>query len=215
MLFTSLQDIFTSYSKLDLKQKIFLSLRYITCPWDLLLLNISNNKSILDLGCGHGLFLHLIKRRFNNVDCTGLDHDPQKIEFAKACNDEIKFFTTNEINLIPKASFDYVSIIDVFYCLPLNQWDKLFSMVSEYLKPGGILLIKETVNKPTLKYYFCLIQEIFALKVLRYTKGEFPQLLPVNFYINQINENNFELVNHFSVSKLYLHPHYLFISYKK
>lgn len=90
----------------------------------------------------------------------GIDHDPKKIKFAKLYRDEIKFFTTNEVNFIPKVRFNNVSIIDVFCSLLLNHWNKIYSLAYEYLKPGGVLIIKETVNKPNLKYYFCLIQEI-------------------------------------------------------
>lgn len=211
MLLDNLKFIFKTYKNLELSQKIFICIRYITCPWNKLLVLVNNNRSILDIGCGHGLFLHLIRRRYSKVDCVGFDHDSKKMELANSSTSEIRFFSIDQIGKIEKSSFDYVSIIDVLYSVPINDWDKVITLAYEYLKPGGTLIIKETVNKPFLKYCFCLMQEIFAIKILRYTKGEFPNLLPADFYINKLVQNYFVIIEHYSVAKNYLWPHYLFI----
>jgi 2-polyprenyl-3-methyl-5-hydroxy-6-metoxy-1,4-benzoquinol methylase len=214
MLFENLKFIFKTYKNLKLLQKTFICIRYVTCPWHKLLVLVNDKTSILDIGCGHGLFLHLIRKRFTDVNCVGFDHDSNKMELANSSTDVINFYSVDQIGEIEKSVFDYVSIIDVLYSVPINDWDKVITMAYEYLKPGGILIIKETVNKPFLKYCFCLMQEIIAIKILRYTKGEFPNLLPIDFYINKLVKNNLVILNHYSIAKHYLWPHYLFIARK-
>lgn len=214
MFLENLKYILKIYTKLKLSQRIFICIRFITCPWHKLLPIITGKSSILDIGCGHGLFLNLIRKKFSDVHCVGFDHDLNKINQAKLSSEEIKFLTIDDVEKLEKSSFDFVSIIDVLYSVPVDDWDKVIKTAYNSLKPGGKLILKETVNKPVLKYYFCLMQEILAIKILRYTKGESPNLLPIDFYIQKLIKNNFTIVDHYDVSKYYLWPHYLFITEK-
>lgn len=214
MFLENLKFIFDKYHALEFSQKVFISIRYITCPWNKILPLINDNSSILDIGCGHGLFLNLIKKQTKNVHCVGYDHDSVKMDQAKLSSNSIEFLTLDEIDKIPKHSFDFVSIIDVLYSVPINDWDSVINEAYEFLKPNGTLIVKETVNKPKLKYWFCLMQEILAIKILRYTKGEFPNLVSVGYYLEKLNVREFTNINHYSISKYYLWPHYIFIAKK-
>jgi len=214
MLYSNLKYIFKTYKKLNNKDKIFISLRYITCPWNKLINLVNEEKKILDIGCGHGLFLNLIKKKFNNMICVGQDHDSIKIQLAKLSSTEIKFLTGDEEINESAEYFDYVSLIDVLYSVPLDKWDSILTLAYRNLKPGGTLILKETVNKPLLKYYFCSTQEIIAIKILHYTKGEFPHLMPIEYYLEKLKCNNFKVSKHYSISKKYIWPHYLFIANK-
>lgn len=214
MFFENLNFIFNQSRTIEFSQKVFIAVRYITCPWHKILPLINDNSSVLDIGCGHGLFLNLIQTQKKNVRCVGYDHDSKKMQDAQLSSDSIEFLTLNEIGKIPKKSFDFVSIIDVLYSVPIKDWDNVISEAYEFLKPDGILILKETVNKPKLKYWFCLMQEILAIKILRYTKGEFPNLVSANYYLEKLNKQNFSNITHYSVAKYYLWPHYIFIAKK-
>ena len=65
------------------------------------------------------------------------------------------------------------------------------------------------------KYAICLVQEILAIKILRYTKGHFPVLPSAQTYLAQLSANGFEIVSHRRLDRGYLWPHYLFVARKK
>ena len=208
--------ILESFEQHSISTKLFALIRYLVCPWNTILGYLNKVDRILDIGCGHGLFLHLAKKYYPNLVCTGFDHDENKIKIAKSSRPRknLTFLLDNQIEQLKHRSFDCVSIIDVLYSIPLNQWPEIFSAANKYLKPKGILIIKETVNKPKWKYYICLAQEIMAIKILKYTKGHFPQLASIDFYLSQMNSYGFNIIDHRRVDFGYLWPHYLFVAQK-
>jgi 2-polyprenyl-3-methyl-5-hydroxy-6-metoxy-1,4-benzoquinol methylase len=209
--------IVTSYSQASFFTKLFIIVRSIVCPWQEILDQVPDNGSVLDIGCGHGLFLHLAKDRYPGLECAGYDHDSTKIDVAMQSSPkgEIKFMLDTQIDDLDTKRFDCVTIIDVLYSVPLEKWPDIFAVAIKYLKPDGKIIMKETVNSPRWKYFICLIQEFLAIKILKYTKGHTPLLESVGFYLEQFKSNGLTTREHKRVDKGYLWPHYLFICEKK
>jgi cyclopropane fatty-acyl-phospholipid synthase-like methyltransferase len=213
---SKIKIIIKSYSQASFSTKLFIIVRSIVCPWNIILDHLPDKGSVLDIGCGHGLFLHLAKDKYPDLKCVGYDHDKHKIDIASNSSKrkEIAFFLDSQIDGLEPESFDCITVIDVLYSVPLEKWPDIFAVARKYLKPDGKIIIKETVSSPRWKYYICLLQEFVAIKILKYTKGKSPILESVRFYLQQIETNDLATQGHKRVDQGYLWPHYLFVCNK-
>jgi SAM-dependent methyltransferase len=106
-------------------------------------------QSILDLGCGPGLYdFHLAAQGFN---VTGVDFSPGSIEFARQtaaeCGLKIDFRCQDYLTLNDLDQYDAVLLIYGDYCvLPKNQRLQLLSAISRALKKGGSFIFDVTTR---------------------------------------------------------------------
>jgi 2-polyprenyl-6-hydroxyphenyl methylase/3-demethylubiquinone-9 3-methyltransferase len=213
--------ILNAYKDSDWAVKIFVLIRYLVCPWEKIverLIPLVDDGKLLDIGCGHGLLLHLVHMKTACHKCVGLDHDRTKIAAARRStsnNSKIAVLESCELPRLSSQRFNCITLIDVLYTVPPKDWSKIWKLVHENLEPDGVLLIKETVNHPSFKYWVCLLQEIFATKILKYTKGQFPFLPSFAYYLEDLTQNGFDVIEHMRVDQGFLWPHYLFIARRK
>ena len=99
------------------------------------------SKKILDVGCGGGLYLVMMREK--GVDCYGIEPDLERLKFAR---DEEKlknvFATTLQSDYWAnnhKKSFDLVTMWDVIE--HVNSPGEMLESSRELLKEGGFLLI--------------------------------------------------------------------------
>jgi ubiquinone/menaquinone biosynthesis C-methylase UbiE len=98
---------------------------------------------VLDIGCGTGSLVTLIKRLYPDVDVVGLDPDPKalargkrkaeragvSIQFDHGFSDELPY---------PDASFDRVFSSFMFHHLQPEEKEGALREVRRVLKPGGV-----------------------------------------------------------------------------
>jgi ubiquinone/menaquinone biosynthesis C-methylase UbiE len=99
---------------------------------------------VLDIGCGTGSLVILLKRLHPDVDVVGLDPDPKalaraqrkaqraavSIQFDQGFADELSYL---------EGSFDRVFSSFMFHHLRLDEQEKTLRTVRRILKPGGSL----------------------------------------------------------------------------
>jgi 2-polyprenyl-3-methyl-5-hydroxy-6-metoxy-1,4-benzoquinol methylase len=190
--------------------------RYLACPWKLILDQVADYERILDVGTGHGLFLQLARRRYPALQGVGIDHDHTKIAAAGKAVPQagLTFYHTDQFDALVPGTFDCVTFIDVLYSMPKQDWPAMLKQARNFLKPGGVLIIKETVDKPRWKYAVCMAQETLALKILRYTKGASPLIASAGTYLDMLIAAEFTLKQHSRADVGYPWSHYLFIAEK-
>lgn len=89
---------------------------------------------VVDLGCGSGVFTHLLKRR--GYRSAGVDLSPRLIQTARAKFRDIDFQVGDIEHLhFDDASFDGVLLSGVLHHLP--ERSRCAAEVSRILKPGG------------------------------------------------------------------------------
>jgi len=159
--------------------------------------------SLLDIGAGHGLFAALAQpRRIVAVEPDARKVRPiNGIEFVIGFDDVIT------------GTFDAISIIDVLYKIPIDQWDALLLRCLARLRGGGILIIKEQDPTARFKNGWNAIQERGAT-ALGLTLGEsFTYEAPSDF-IARLQRLGFEYVRSKRIDFAYPHPHVMYTARK-
>ena len=107
---------------------------------------------MLDVACGTGFFIRLLKRGENEITATGIDIDETFIararEEAKRDNLDISFVLGDAMKLPFEAScFDIV--VSQTFLTSAPDPEKVFAEMKRVLKPGGrIVSINTTRFKP-------------------------------------------------------------------
>lgn len=95
---------------------------------------------ILDVACGTGNFLNLLKKKKKGVEFIGTDQSEKMLAIGRKKLKGIKFIQAEAESLpFENSYFDFVSIIDSF-CYFEDQ-KRALSECSRVLKPDGYLLI--------------------------------------------------------------------------
>jgi len=190
-----------------------------------------SGKTILDLGCGIGVFSKDLSNKAQKV--VGIDISEKCIEYAKSKNnsDNIDYFTMdiNNLNLI-KEKFDIVFSDMVFNYI--EDYDKLLLNIYELLNDNGIVVFSQVhpistaslgesswVNEDgKLKFQMDNYSNV-SKRYREYFEGNF-ELYHRRFedLINIAIKNNFEIVELFepyTSEKEYNRPSFLLVKLRK
>ena len=125
------------------------------CPFDELLPEVPSGASVLDIGCGGGLFLGLIDAIGLRPRGEGFDVSAPAIRLAKnmaASNrdhgGELHFQRLDPDSSWPAGEFDVVAMIDVIHHVPPAAQEDVIRRACQKAKPGGIFLYKDMVKRP-------------------------------------------------------------------
>jgi len=106
---------------LTLKDRILMGKRPRICPFHVLLDFVEQDSSVLDIGCGSGLWLFLLARLNRIASGWGVEVRSEKIALANSIkreNDPLAFLTQNPTEPWPQKSPDSLSMIDVLHHIP-------------------------------------------------------------------------------------------------
>jgi len=159
------------------------------------------NASLLDIGAGHGLFAVLARPR----RVVAVEPDARKVRPIDGMDFVIGFDDAIA------GTFDAISIIDVLYKIPLDQWDALLTRCRNRLAPNGILIIKEQDPTARFKNGWNAIQER-AASALGLTLGESFSYEAPSAFKQRLERLGFVDVNAKRIDFGYPHPHILYIA---
>jgi 2-polyprenyl-3-methyl-5-hydroxy-6-metoxy-1,4-benzoquinol methylase len=115
---------------------------------------ISDNKTIIDLGCGAGMLLYQVQKiakEYNNCRVIGFDFTEEAILLAKKICLGAEFKRGNFMNTqFPANTFD---VIISSMAIEHVDDEKLLAEISKIIKPGGALLLT-TVMKTSRGWYY-------------------------------------------------------------
>ncbi len=99
---------------------------------------------VLDIGCGTGSLVGLIKRLHSDVEVVGLDPDPKALARGRRKADRAAFSIQLDQGFsdelpYPAASFDRVFSSFMFHHLQPDEKEKTLREVRRVLRPGGFL----------------------------------------------------------------------------
>lgn len=96
-------------------------------------------KTILDLGCGPGLYTQRFHRA--GLEVTGIDISKRSIEYARSQEPDIDYRVANYLTLDDENEYDIITLIYFDYGV-LSPMDRreLLKRIWTALKPGGIFV---------------------------------------------------------------------------
>ncbi len=212
-----LQDIWCAYCHAPMSCRLRVIIRYLSCPFKSLLSEFPLNGRVLDVGCGDGLLLYLLNREPNpsTRECVGIDVAENKIANARQLRlDSIKFYR-EDVADVPSESFDCVSITDVLYLLPFSSWATFLKECIRTLRKDGLLIVKETVDRPRWKFLIAYLQELLSIYLTRMTKGAHPHLESLDVYQESISAAGAEVFQTKRIDAGLPYPHVLFLARKR
>ena len=110
--------------------------------------------SVLDVGCGAGLFLLLLGRQAHIRDGLGFDVSVPAVEAAQRAAEtsglaETLTFQVRSIEEgMPEGHWNVVTSVDVLHHVPVSQQRSFVESLCERVPRGGRLVIKDMVARP-------------------------------------------------------------------
>jgi ubiquinone/menaquinone biosynthesis C-methylase UbiE len=116
---------------------------------------------VLDIGCGTGTFVTMLKQHYPSIEVTGLDPDPKALARAKHKAEQAKVpvhFDQGFADSLeyPGASFDVVFSSFMFHHLEGSNREKTLREVRRVLKPGGNFYLLDFEVSPSVHGLFNL-----------------------------------------------------------
>lgn len=128
---------------------------------------IDKNKthSILDFGCGTGLFCKYIADNFQNIKIDGIDISSQMVEKARMnCPDST--FYVGDISLINLPKYDIIISKDVFN--HIENIPKTISKLNDLLNYNGMLIITNRERNSDLEKIVNILNAMNYKTVIEY-----------------------------------------------
>ena len=125
------------------------------CPFEELIREVPSGSTVLDVGCGGGLFLGLIDAVGLKPLGTGFDVSSPAIRLARSMaagsdgrTRNLRFQRLDPDEPWPAGKFDVVAMIDVIHHVPPSAQQEVIRRACRRVKPGGTFLYKDMVAQP-------------------------------------------------------------------
>ncbi len=168
------KELLEHYSKAGSITRAYLKIKLKICPLLQLEGLFPKGGTIVDLGCGNGLFPNILSLGSPEREIIGLDLDEKKIEIAIATKTNASQITY-QVGDVVEADYpqgDVFTLVDVLYLIPYDKHELIIRKCYQSLPPGGAFIIKEMDTRPRWKYGWNLFQETLAVKLIGFTLGE-------------------------------------------
>lgn len=118
--------------------------------------------SILDIGCGFGMFSLYYALSLPSSTIRGIDLNPRRIAKAqtaalKLSANNVTYEVGNAETLQLTGGFDGIYMLDIIHHIPEEAVAPLLTQIFNQLSIGGRLIIKDVSDKPAYKRWFTWI----------------------------------------------------------
>lgn len=209
------RDPLAHFRSLPLGERLFVRARLWTAPLNEVVRRAPPGR-VADVGCGHGLVTDMLAEdRARQV--IGVEPDPRKLAWAMRGpgvlpNVELRLGRVEDLSPELDGQLDAVTVVDVLYLIPTEEWRDFLSACFRVLRPGGVLLLKEAVDDGGWKARKCLAQEQVMVRLLRKTHSSGGLALrPPDDVRRILGESGFEVMEVLDLAAGYSTPHMLFV----
>jgi len=196
--------------------KLYLRIKLRICPFLAVETYVPRSGKVVDLGCGNGVFSNLLKLGSPSRQVVGFDLDPKKIKAARDVHKDITGleFQVANITDMDYPSADVFSLVDVLYLIPRREQEDMLRKCCRALSSGGALILKDMDTQPRWKYFWNVLQETLAVKIIGFTLGGKFYFRERADYLRLLRGIGFR-VKAVPLDKGYWYPHILYVCVKE
>jgi len=157
-----LRDLLSLYDDASFGFRAFLVHRWWHASLPAIEARIPRGASVVELGCGHGIFANFIGLRDPDRRVLALEMNGEKAAFAagRVTNVQVE---TKDVRGIHAGEFDVVALIDVLHHLTsYDEQEDLLDRALEMLRPGSTLIVNEVTKSFPLKFQLTLVLDRIA-----------------------------------------------------
>lgn len=147
--------------------------RIAICPFDRIVPHVPPGSSVLDVGCGSGVFLGFLAGTVPGMSGVGFDSSGAAIGVALRMADRVRelgleaalrFVRLEAAEPWPEGQFDVVSLVDVMHHVaPAGQKDMIDKAAAK-VKPGGLLLYKDMAERPWMHAWLNRLHDLIVAR---------------------------------------------------
>lgn len=202
--------VLSLYRHHSLWQRAYSYIRYCTCPFEKILKYLPQEGTVLDFGCGYGIFSNMMALENDCRYVIGIDIDPNKISIAQRTvgNRKNIEFRNCGIDDLDYTNYSAITIIDCLYLMPPKSQREILTKCYVKLKKNGLLVCKIMDTRKSFKKIWEYFQETISVRILGLTTGAGLFYRRPEEYVYWMKKIGFKTET-ISIDKRYLHPHLL------
>ncbi|MDQ6761214.1 MAG: class I SAM-dependent methyltransferase [Bacteroidota bacterium] len=185
--------------------------RSLICPYISLIQKVNNGEKVGDVGCGSGQLLLLLSEFARPSYVFGIEIKDRLIKNAKLLFSRSGRHYRFEIydgEHFPNelAEMDTIFLVDVLHHLPRKKQAGFLKNLSEKIKPGGRLILKDINGASPFVVFNKLHDLIFA--------REIGNEISINKASTLLQQNGFDIIEQ-EKRLMYVYPHYTLVAKKR
>lgn len=136
------------------------------CPFEEIIKQTPRGSTVLDVGCGDGLFLVTLADFGLISRGTGFDTSRVAIQSARLASGNLpasvalEFIHWSVEQPWPGGEFDVVSMIDVLHHIPPEAKRAAVEQAAAHVKPGGLFLFKDIGEEPRWRAFLNSLHDL-------------------------------------------------------
>ena len=186
--------------------------RSFICPYLSLIQKVNDGEKVGDVGCGNGQFLLLLSEfaypsYFFGIEIKERLVKNAKLLFKKSGHHKYKFDLYDGRHFPEELKdMDTVFLVDVLHHVPRKKQINFLKALSEKIKPGSRLIIKDIDAASPFVIFNKLHDLIFS--------GEIGNEITFSKAVNLLQENGFDIIEQ-EKRLMYVYPHYTLVAEKR
>ena len=157
-----LGNLLALYADATLPMKAFLVHRYWHASLSRLERLVVRKGTVLDLGCGHGVFANLMGLREPGRAVLALEKNPEKAALARGRVTNVRV-EDRDIASDTLPPVDAITLIDVLHHLQsFAEQEELLDAVARVLAPGGQFVLKEVTTALPARFRLTVLLDRIA-----------------------------------------------------
>ncbi|MFN3135036.1 MAG: class I SAM-dependent methyltransferase [Candidatus Kryptonium sp.] len=158
---------------------------------------IPNSGTVLDYGCGYGIFANYIKMKNEKLKVIGFDISKMRIDEARKTSDKTGVEFVDKLDDFKFDDLKLVLLVDVLIFLRLDEKIELLKKIYSSLTTGGIVFIKDTLKSNSFRFKYTYFEERLKLKLKVYGDNLAPELnyITPDEFAKILDEAGFKIVD--------------------
>lgn len=154
-------NIYRIYGQCGILPLVYTWFRVFTAPLFQIERYVPKTATILDVGCGYGIFANILCLTSDSRIVSGFDVSEKRIRIARStvgsCT-QLSFHTMDVIDC-KLSGYDVITIIDLLHHIPYEKQETLLRKAYHALDVPALVLVKDLEKKPFWKYIFHFAQD--------------------------------------------------------